>query len=118
MRRKRVGIEARVFKVFQGSTIFIQKIKLLNLSEAFSAKKYFAMFVLIAIFPLVYCLLGAYSGFPLRAQNFDKSALQNESLVLFLELNLTDVEQFNFFVPNDQQVNTYNIFMVLNNFCF
>ena len=80
-------------------------------SEAFSTKKYFGMFALIAIFPLGYTLLGAYSGFPLREQNFDKSALQNESLVVFLDLNLTDVQQFNFFIPNDQ-VN--NLFLLEN----
>ena len=60
------------------------------------------MFALIAIFPLVYAILSAYPGFPLKEQNFDKRALQNESLVVFLELNLTDVQQFNFFIPNGQ----------------
>ena len=80
----------------------VSKFLLLNLSEAFSAKKYFGMFALIAVFPLVYTLLCAYSGFPLKEQNFDKRALQNESLVVFLELNLTDVQQFNFFIPNGQ----------------
>ena len=75
------------------------------LSEAFPTKKYFGMFALIAIFPLVYTVLIAYSGFPSIEQNFDKGALQNKSLVKFLELNITDVQQFNFFVPNDQQVN-------------
>ena len=88
------------------------------LSEAFSTKKYFGMFALIAIFPLVYTVLIAYSGFPSIEQNFDKGALQNESLVKFLELNITDVQQFNLFVPNDQQVNTYHNCKFLKRFQF
>ena len=71
-------------------------------SEAFSTKKYFGMFALFAFFPLAYALLAGYSGFPLKEQNFDKNALQNESLVVFLELNLTDVQQFSFFVSSGQ----------------
>ena len=60
------------------------------------------MFALFAFFPLAYALLAAYSGFPLREQKFDKNALQNESLFVFLELNLTDIQQFNFFVSSGQ----------------
>ena len=83
--------------------------KFKNLSEAFSAKKYFGMFALIAIFPLVYTVLIAYSGFPSREQTFDKNELQNESLVMLLELNLTGVQEFDFFVQNKQEANTYHI---------
>lgn len=69
------------------------------------------MFSLIAILPLVYTLLASYSGFPLREQIFDERALQNESLVVFLGLNLIGVQEFDFFAPIDRQVSKHIIFL-------
>ena len=76
----------------------------LNFSDAFSTKKYFGMFALIAIFPLVYSVLSAYCLFPSDEQVFDKIALQNESIVIFMEINLTDVQLFPSFLPPNKQV--------------
>ena len=70
------------------------------------------MFALIAIFPLVYIVLSAYSGFPLREQAFDKSSLQNESIAMFLDLNLTGIQEFAFFLHYDQ-VNKPITFLLL-----
>ena len=70
------------------------------------------MFALIALLPLVYTVLGAYAGFPLREQRFNKSALQNDSLVIFLDLNLTGFQEFSFFVPNDQVKKQFQLLYV------
>ena len=65
------------------------------------------MFALIAILPLVYSILCALCSFPSDEQVFDKIALQNESIVKFLELNLTDVHSFPIFNPPNKQVQIY-----------
>ena len=76
------------------------------------------MFALTAILPLLYTVLIAYSGFPLRKQTFDKSALQNDSIVMLLDLNLSDVHEFPYFVPNDQVKNKLANFLALVHFNF
>ena len=52
----------------------------------------------------MYSVLSAYCLFPSGEQIFDKIALQNESIVMFMELNLTDVQLFPSFLPPNKQV--------------
>ena len=93
-----MGFQMRTY----GPSQYLFHLKILVLKLSFSTKNYFGMFALIAILPLVHTFLTAYSGFPLREQTFDKSAFQNESIFVFLDLNLTDVQEFPLFIPNDQ----------------
>ena len=62
------------------------------------------MFTLIAILSLVYAVLSAYSEFPSSEQVINEIGIQNDSIAMFLDLNLTELRTFAGIVPLNNQV--------------